>query len=134
MVAEIAQAMPGFSISGIGGVTCSTDAIEHLLVGANTVQSCTGPMLPGFDMVSELIEGTEAFMEQHGFDQVEDFIGASLPHFTTHQHLVELQAEKRAAREAAKAAAASGEVNRDTDWGKGNITDQTKNLVSNEES
>ncbi len=134
MVAEIAQAMPGFSISGIGGVTCSTDAIEHLLVGANTVQSCTGPMLQGFDMVSELIEGTEAFMEQHGFDQVEDFIGASLPHFTTHQHLVELQAEKRAAREAAKAAAASGEVNRDTDWGKGNITDQTKNLVSNEES
>jgi dihydroorotate dehydrogenase len=130
MVAEIALAEPGFSISGIGGVTCANDAIEHMLVGANTVQSCTGPMLQGFDMVSELIEGTEAFMEQHGFEQVTDFIGVSLPHFTTHHHLVELQADKRAKREAAKAA--SAQVNRDTDWGKGNITDQTKNLVSNE--
>ncbi len=132
MVAEIAAALPGFSISGIGGVTSSVDAIEHLLVGANTVQSCTGPMLQGFDMVGELIEGTEAFMEQHGFEHVEDFIGAALPHFTTHHHLVELQAEKRARKAAAKAAA-EGQVNRDTDWGQGNITDQTKNLVSNEE-
>ena len=58
MVAEIAQSLPGFSISRIGGVTCANDAIEHILVGANTVQSCTGPMLQGFGMVSELIEGT----------------------------------------------------------------------------
>ena len=71
-------------------------------------------------------------MEQHGFEHVEDFIGAALPHFTTHHHLVELQAEKRARKAAAKAAA-EGQVNRDTDWGQGNITDQTKNLVSNEE-
>jgi dihydroorotate dehydrogenase len=130
MVAEIAQAAPGFSISGIGGVTCAVDAIEHMLVGARTVQSCTGPMLQGFDMVTELIEGTEAFMDQHGFETVDDFIGKSLPYFTTHHHLVELQAEKRAAREAAKALATT--VNKDTDWGKSDIKDQTKNLVSNE--
>jgi len=130
MVAEIAMELPGFSVSGIGGVTSSTDAIEHLLVGANTVQSCTGPMLQGFGMVTELIEGTEAFMEQHGFEKLEDFIGASLPYFTTHHHLVDLQAEKRAARAAKKAEAS--QVNRDTDWGRGDIKDQTRNLVSNE--
>jgi dihydroorotate dehydrogenase subfamily 1 len=131
MVAEIAQAIPNFSISGIGGVTCATDAIEHILVGANTVQSCTGPMLQGFGMVSELIEGTEAFLEQHGFDCLQDAVGASLPFFTTHHHLVELQAEKRAAKLAAKEAK-ENHVNQDTDWGKGEITDQTRNLVSNE--
>ena len=38
-----------------------------MLVGASTVQSCTGPMLQGFGMVEELIEAL-AFMEQHGFE------------------------------------------------------------------
>ena len=132
MVAQIAQSAPDLTISAIGGVCSSTDAIEHMLVGGSTVQSCTGPMLQGFDMVQELIEGTEAFLDQHGFDSVADIVGKSLPYFTTHHHLVDLQEEKRRARAAAKAAA--NEVNKDTDWGKGDIQDQTTNLVSNEES
>ena len=130
MVAEIALASPDLTISGMGGVCTSGDAIEHMLVGARTVQSCTGPMLQGFDMVQELIEGTEAFMEQHGFESLDEVIGKSLPYFTTHHHLVDLQAEKRRARAAAKAAA--NQVNRDKDWGEGDIKDQTTNLVSNE--
>jgi hypothetical protein len=36
-------------ISGIGGVAKASDAIEHLLLGASTVQACTGPMLQGHD-------------------------------------------------------------------------------------
>ena len=48
-----------------------------------------------------------------------------------HHHLVELQAEKRAKRLAAQEAK-TDQVNKDTDWGKGEITDQTRNLVSNE--
>lgn len=130
MVSQIARALPDFTISGIGGVTNANSAIEHMLVGAHTVQSCTGPMLQGFDMVKEMIEGTEAFLDQHGFDSVDDIIGLSLPHFTTHHHLVELQAEKRARRAAQKAAANA--VNKDADWGQTKITDQTKNLTSNE--
>ena len=125
MVSEIARQVPDLSISGIGGVTCSADAIEHMLVGASTVQSCTGPMLQGFGMVEELIEGTLAFMEQHGFETLADFRGASLPYFTTHHHLVELQAEKKAIQ-AAKLA------NKDTEWGKGDVRDETAALTSNE--
>jgi len=132
MVAQIARELPGFTISGIGGVTDANSAIEHMLVGASTVQSCTGPMLQGFDMVKEMIDGTEAFLDQHGFDSVSEIVGKSLPHFTTHHHLVDLQAEKRAKREAQKAAAAAASVNKDSDWGRTGITDQTKNLTSNE--
>ena len=130
MVSEIARALPGFTISGIGGVTNANSAIEHMLVGAHTVQSCTGPMLQGFDMVKEMIEGTEAFLDQHGFDNVSEIIGKSLPYLTTHHHLVDLQAEKRAARAAKKAAADA--VNKDADWGQTKITAQTSNLTSNE--
>lgn len=125
MVAQIAAANPGFSISGLGGVTKATDAVEFMLLGANTVQSCTGPMLQGFKMVTELQEGMLEFMEAHGFEEPNDMVGKSLPFLTTHHHLVELQAEKKAAQ-AAKLS------NRDTEWGKKDLTKETAELVSNE--
>jgi len=125
MVAQIAGSIEGLSVSGIGGVTNSTDAIEHMLVGASTVQSCTGPMLQGMGMVTELCEGVEAFIEQHGFDSVADIVGKSLPYFTTHHHLVEMQQEKRRRREAEKRF-------RDSQWGEGDFTRETAKLVSNE--
>jgi dihydroorotate dehydrogenase subfamily 1 len=131
MVAEIAQALPGVSISGIGGVTRADDAFEHILVGANTVQSCTGPMLQGFEMVEELISGLNARLDQHGFAAVADAVGKSLPFFTTHHHLVELQEEKRARQAAAQAAkAAKARSEQDTEWGKGKFEDEAAALTS----
>jgi len=125
MVGEIATAIPKTSISGIGGVTCANDAIEFMLMGANTVQSCTGPMLHGFDMVKEMIEGTEAFMDKHGFNSIEEFVGHSLQFITTHHHLVDLQTAKKAKR-------AADLSNKDTSWGKERVQDQTASLTSNE--
>lgn len=123
MVMEIATALPGCEISGIGGVWKSFDAIEFLLLGASTVQVCTGAMLLGQEMVSELIEGLEKFMVDHKFETVRSMVGHSLQYFTTHHHLVELQAQKRAEREAS---------NRDLHWGKTRIQDETARITSNE--
>ncbi len=123
MVSEIARATDQLTISGIGGVTCANDAIEHILVGASTVQSCTGPMLQGFGMVEELCEGLEAFLDKHGFETVQAAVGHSLQYFSTHHHLVDLQQEKRARQEAAKRF-------RDREWGEGDITAGTDNLTS----
>jgi len=126
MVGEIAMDQPNFSVSGIGGVSSSTDAIEFLLMGASTVQSCTGPMLQGFEMVTELGDGLAAFLRQHSFATVQDAIGQSLKYFTTHHHLVELQSAKKAAKAAELA-------NRDTEWGKSDIASETGSLVSSKE-
>ncbi|GDX82625.1 hypothetical protein LBMAG42_44360 [Deltaproteobacteria bacterium] len=126
MVGELATDQPGFAISGIGGVTCAVDAIEFLLMGASTVQSCTGPMLQGFEMVTELGEGLGAFLAQHSFADVHAAIGKSLPYFTTHHHLVELQAAKKAAKAEALA-------NRDTEWGKKDFVAEAGNLVSSKD-
>ena len=126
MVGEIAMDQPNFAVSGIGGVSSSTDAIEFLLMGASTVQSCTGPMLQGFEMVTELGDGLAAFLRQHSFATVQDAIGQSLKYFTTHHHLVELQSAKKAAKAAELA-------NRDTEWGKSDIASETGSLVSSKE-
>ena len=129
MVSELARELPGTAISGIGGVTCANDAFEFMLLGANTVQSCTGPMLQGFEMVQEMIEGLHKNLEKHSFATAQDAVGHSLRYFTTHHHLVELQEEKKA-RKAAEKAAADARSKKDTEWGQGRFEDEAARLVS----
>jgi dihydroorotate dehydrogenase subfamily 1 len=123
MVSEMAIDNREMQISGIGGVTKANDAIEFLLLGASTVQVCTGAMLQGHSMVQELIEGLDAFMEEKGFTTVREFVGTSLQYFTTHHQLVERQREAKRAK--------AGQRNRDLDWGEDNLADMTTNLTTN---
>lgn len=123
-VMELARALPkNVSLSGMGGVENSQDAIQFMLLGASTVQACTAPMLQGFGMVKELCEGLKNFMQKHDFKTVREFVGKSLPYFTTHAHLVEL-------RDQAKETQAKA-TSRDTEWSGEKITEQTKNLAIN---
>lgn len=113
--------MNNISISGMGGVEKSSDAIEFILLGSHTVQSCTGPMLQGYKMVHELKSGLEAFMTKHNFNHVSDFVGHSLQYFTTHAHLNELKQGKFDSKE----------VSKDTQWSGDDIDKQTNNMASN---
>lgn len=125
MVSDLARSNRDMPISAIGGVTNSIDAFEHILVGGSTVQVCTGAMLQGFEMVTELCEGLSAQLETHGFSSLRDAVGHSLQYFTTHHDLVEKQAAKKALKAAAMA-------NKDTQWGEGRVQDQTSALTSND--
>ena len=107
MVMELARTLPGVPISGLGGIHQGTDAIQFMLLGASTVQVCTGVMIKGYGMVNEMKESLTAFMSEHRFEAVGDFIGLSLPYFTTHANLV-----KRMIEEHQQPVAAS----RDDEW------------------
>src|SRR3984957_20136727 len=102
MVMEIASMMgrefPRRSLSGIGGVETGGDAAQFILVGADTVQVCTGVMKFGYECVKPMQEQLLAFMEQHKFNTLADFKGRSLPYFTTHFDLVQKQAQRKAAQ------------------------------------
>ena len=65
----------GRSLSGIGGVESGGDAAEFLLLGADTVQVCTGVMLHGYGLVKTLCGELQEFMTKHGFESLEDFKG-----------------------------------------------------------
>src|SRR5207253_4711473 len=85
MVSQLALALPKeVSVSGIGGIENSHDAIEFMLLGASTVQICTGVMLQGVKMVDELKQGLEKFLTDKGFNSVQEIVGKSLPYFSTH--------------------------------------------------
>jgi dihydroorotate dehydrogenase subfamily 1 len=122
LVMECARACPEASISGMGGVDTAEDALQFLCVGASTVQVCTGAMLKGYELIEELCDGLEAFLEGKDLASVSDLVGASLPYFTTHADLVERQ--KAARRERA------GQAGRDEMW-RGDIAAEADSLAGN---
>jgi dihydroorotate dehydrogenase subfamily 1 len=124
MVSQLALAIPDdVSISGIGGIETSHDALEFILLGSSTVQICTGVMLQGVKMIDELKEGVEKFMVDKGFSSVQEIVGKSLPYFSTHMELVQrMKAAKRSK---------AGEASRDNEWAQQDITEKTTELTSN---
>jgi dihydroorotate dehydrogenase subfamily 1 len=124
MVSQLALGMPeGVSVSGIGGIERSQDAIEFFLLGASTVQLCTGVMLHGVKMIDELKEGLERFLVDKGFTSVQEIVGKSLSYFSTHMELVQkMKAAKRTK---------AGEASRDNEWAQKDITEKTAELTSN---
>ncbi|MDD5140229.1 MAG: NAD-dependent dihydropyrimidine dehydrogenase subunit PreA [Verrucomicrobiales bacterium] len=117
MVMEVAQLIrsefPDRSLSAIGGVENGKDAAEFILLGADTVQVCTGVMKFGYEMVKPMCGELLAFMEKHKFETLADFKGKSLDYFTTHADLVKRQTERKATQ---KAAAAAKVVKADGEW------------------
>src|SRR5215470_9502906 len=86
-VMEVARANPRVTISGMGGIETGYDAAQFFLLGASTVQVCTGAMLRGYEIISELKDQLAGFMREHRFERIEQFVGKSLPYFSTHHDL-----------------------------------------------
>ncbi len=131
-VMEVARANPGVEISGIGGIETGTDAAQFILLGASTVQICTGAMLRGYEIIDELKEQLSKFMVDSKFTNIREFVGKSLGYFTTHMDLVERQKSAREAKEAARASSVGGKAQaRDVETWKGDIAKETSGLVTN---
>ena len=124
MVSQLALGLPkDVSISGIGGIETAHDAIEFFLLGASTVQICTGVMLHGVKMIDELQEGLAKFMTDKGFNSVQDLVGKSLQYFSTHMDLVQTMKQAKPVK--------AGESSRYNDWAHNDITEKTAELTSN---
>ena len=116
-VMEIARAFPGTPVSGMGGIETGADAAQFFLLGAHTVQVCTGAMLRGYEIIAELKADLAKFMADHEFSSLAEVVGRSLPFFTTHADLVSRQKAHKA--------------NRDAETWKGAIAKETDALTTN---
>ncbi len=80
-MAQLTQAFPDRSFSGIGGVTDFAQALNYFLLGCGTVQVCTAAMLDhavGPNVIRSLLRGLDDFLDQHaadGWRTVENFRG-----------------------------------------------------------
>lgn len=127
-VMEVARAHPGLPISGMGGIETGWDAMQFFLLGASTVQVCTGAMLRGYEIIAELQDELARNMSDRGFAHVGELVGKSLPYFTSHHDLVDRQRAAREQKESARAKVAAG---RDVETWKGDIARETTDLVTN---
>ncbi len=122
IVLEIAQVIRDeFSdrtLSGVGGIETGDDAAQFILLGADTVQVCTGVMKHGYRIVQSMCDDLLAFMEKHGFETLDDFKGHSVQYFTTHADLVQRQAK-----------AGKQRIQDDAQWNADDFVDQSDALA-----
>ncbi len=74
-------------ISGIGGIENWRDAVEHILLGASSVQVCTAAMHFGFGIIREMTTGLEQYMREKGFENIPQMVGRALPNVLPWQEL-----------------------------------------------
>src|ERR1700752_3298635 len=74
-------------ISGIGGISNWHDAAEFILLGAGTLQVCTAVMHYGFRIVEDLLDGLSNWMDERGFESLDEIRGKALPRVTKWEEL-----------------------------------------------
>lgn len=80
-IAELKQnvRLKNVHISGIGGIETWRDAVEFLLLGCRNIQVSTAVMQYGYRIVEDMISGMGYFMDEYGFNRIDNFIGLALP-------------------------------------------------------
>ena len=79
--------LKNIQMSGIGGIETWRDALEYILVGCHNVQVTTSVMQYGYRIVSDMISGLSYYMEEEGYEKVEDMVGLALPNIIPAEEL-----------------------------------------------
>ena len=77
-MAQMTQAFPDRSFSGIGGIADFSHALNYFLLGCGTVQVCTAAMLDsavGPNVIKKLKADMTETMEKRGWKSLDDFRG-----------------------------------------------------------
>lgn len=74
MVWQTAKAVK-IPVIGLGGICSATDAIEFLLAGASAIQIGTANFIDP-SISEKVIDGIADYLQRHGFNSVQDIIGA----------------------------------------------------------
>ncbi|HBN10313.1 MAG TPA: NAD-dependent dihydropyrimidine dehydrogenase subunit PreA [Cyanobacteria bacterium UBA8530] len=85
-IAEIARHCD-LPITGTGGATTWSDAVEFFAVGARNIQMCTAVMQYGYRIIDDLTSGLANYMERKGFKRVSEMYGLALPNIVGHDKL-----------------------------------------------
>lgn len=65
-------------MSGIGGIETWRDCLEFLLLGCRNLQVTTSVMQYGYRVVEDMSNGLMHWMDERGYEKLDDFIGMAL--------------------------------------------------------
>lgn len=77
----------GHEMSGIGGIETWRDAAEFLALGCRNIQVTTAIMQYGYRIVEDMISGLSYFMDERGYNSLDEFIGVALPNIIPAEEL-----------------------------------------------
>jgi dihydroorotate dehydrogenase (NAD+) catalytic subunit len=77
MVYQIAAAV-SIPIVGVGGVTCTEDALQYIMAGATAVQVGTANFVNP-RTATEIVDGLAAYCQEHGISDIAELVGAARP-------------------------------------------------------
>lgn len=77
-VYEIYEAVK-IPVIGVGGIVSARDAIEYMMAGAKAVQIGTGVWYDGPEVFTRVCTQMIKFMEQNGFETVDQMVGVAHP-------------------------------------------------------
>lgn len=97
-VYTIKQAMPDFTVIGVGGIASAEDVIEFLLAGADAVQMLSGALLKGKDLYQRIIEKLPSTLEKFGFSSIEEVKSTGLQNPVTYDKRVPILIEELCTR------------------------------------
>ena len=69
----------GHEMSGIGGIETWRDVAEFLAIGCRNIQVTTAIMQYGYRIVEDMASGLMHFMDEKGYNHLDEFIGSALP-------------------------------------------------------
>jgi dihydroorotate dehydrogenase (NAD+) catalytic subunit len=64
-------------VIGCGGISSWRDAVEYMLAGASVLEIGTAIMTEGFTVFQKIKEGLHSFMENNGYQNIEDLVGVA---------------------------------------------------------
>ena len=70
-------------IAGGGGICEWKHVVEAIMFGASITPMCTKLLWDGFEVITKINEGLLAFMEEQGYETIEDMRGMALKHLVT---------------------------------------------------
>ena len=79
-----ATALP---ILGMGGISTWEDAVQYMAVGSDAVQVCTEVMLNGYKIISPMLKGLKAYLEEKGFKEVRELKDKAMSLISSHESL-----------------------------------------------
>lgn len=65
-------------VVGVGGVTCTEDALQYIMAGASAVQVGTANFVNP-RTATEIIDGLTAYLQQHGIADISELVGVARP-------------------------------------------------------
>lgn len=82
VVADLAERFK-CPIVATGGVVSGEDVIEMTMVGATAVAACTAPLLRGLEWFGKTEAAVQEWLEDHGFDSLDQIRGKALSRLPT---------------------------------------------------